>query len=372
MATSVEQSTSLIAALHGDDWQSVVRAVDEASRWLRESTPGDPRVDSVIEVLVELAGHHKWEIRRAVANAAAWTNHPALEPALARFAFDDNALVRQAGSRAAVRRRDWQNAGAFGQQHEERINATLDDIESRFGVRGRQAVKRASEQIADTFARELYHEMIRLIAPVASAAERLNARLADSTTSTSELATQATTIGRRVAHLKAVLDAMRAYTAAPVLAFAPENIAEVLTEALGLVRESDRDMLVPREVGNDVGCAVVCRVRLVQALTNVLSNAVESYNTDTLRRPISVLLESGDGWVAISVQDFGCGMSAEGLKDAGVLFATNKPNGTGFGLPLAIKIVESEHQGRLKITSQKGQGTVVRITLSTQHRQLPL
>jgi signal transduction histidine kinase len=366
MATSVEQSTSLIAALHGDDWQSVLRAVDETSRWLRESTPGDPRVDSVIEVLVELAGHQKWEIRRAVANAAAWTNHPALEPALARFAFDDNALVRQAGSRAAVRRRDWQNAGAFGQQHEERINATLDDIESRFGVRGRQAVKRASEQIADTFARELYHEMIRLIAPVASAAERLNARLADSTTSTSELATQATTIGRRVAHMKAVLDAMRAYTATPKLAFAAENVAEVLTEALGLVRECDGETLLPRVVQDNGGSAVVCRVRLVQALTNVLSNAVESYKPNSKLSPIRVAVEPGDGWVAIIVEDFGCGMSDEGLKDAGVLFATNKPGGTGFGLPLAIKIIESEHQGRLKITSEKGRGTIVRITLPTQ------
>jgi signal transduction histidine kinase len=62
-------------------------------------------------------------------------------------------------------------------------------------------------------------------------------------------------------------------------------------------------------------------------------------------------------------------MSAEAQGDALTLFATSKPNGTGFGLPLAAKIVESEHGGRLSIDSVKGRGTIVRMIIP-QHRQL--
>ena len=51
-------------------------------------------------------------------------------------------------------------------------------------------------------------------------------------------------------------------------------------------------------------------------------------------------------------------MSAEAQRDALTLFPTSKPNGTGFGLPLAVKIVESEHGGRLSIESVKGRGTI--------------
>jgi signal transduction histidine kinase len=91
-------------------------------------------------------------------------------------------------------------------------------------------------------------------------------------------------------------------------------------------------------------------------------NAIESYDGVTEPRPIGVTLEQGDGWVAIVVEDFGCGMSEEVLADAGVLFATSKPHGTGFGLPLSMKIVESEHAGRLNLKSEKGRGTVVRLT----------
>ncbi len=136
MATS-DDADSLDARLCASDWSLVLGAVEEAGRMLRGAVPGDPRIPVVVETLVRLAGHQKWEVRRAVANIAAATVNPMFEGALARFVSDDNALVRQAARRAAIRRRDWQNASAFGKQHEVRINATLDDIEVRFGVRGR-------------------------------------------------------------------------------------------------------------------------------------------------------------------------------------------------------------------------------------------
>ena len=48
---------------------------------------------------------------------------------------------------------------------------------------------------------------------------------------------------------------------------------------------------------------------------------------------------------------------------ATVLFATTKVDGTGFGLPLAVKIVESEHSGRLTVESARDQGTTVSFAL---------
>jgi signal transduction histidine kinase len=368
MATSASEPTPLIAILAADEWTTVLQGIGEAERQLRSATPGDVRGQTVVDALVRLATHSKWEVRRAIANLAAQTADASFEPVLARFVHDDNALVREAARRAALRRRDWQNAGAFGKQHADRINATLDGIESRFGIRGREAVKRASEQIADTFARELYHEMIKLLAPVVNSAERLKARLADSSASQPSLVEDATTIGRRVTHLKAVLDAMRAYTALPPLTFVTEDVTEVVSEALGVVREGDARGVLPTQVNGIAFSAELCRSRVVQALTNVLGNAIESYDGIGKPRPICITLEQGDGWGAIIIEDFGCGMSGEVLADASVLFTTSKASGTGFGLPLAIKIVESEHTGRLTIESEKGRGTVVRIAFPTTRR----
>src|SRR5437870_542747 len=203
----------LLAALDASDWSVALHAVDVAEIRIRDSIVGDPAVEVIVAKLVALASHAKWEVRRAVANAAAHAPHPIFESVLAKLALDDNSRVRQAAEYAALRRRDSRHASTLGKQHEDRINSTLDDIEARLGPTGRDAVKRAAEQIANTFARELYHDLIKLLSPLAVSAERLRVQLSTANFSAEALAQDADRIGRRVAQLRAVLDAMRTYTA---------------------------------------------------------------------------------------------------------------------------------------------------------------
>jgi len=166
--------------------------------------------------------------------------------------------------------------------------------------------------------------------------------------------------------------AMRAYTAQPALNFKTEVLREVIQEGVSFVLESDEEKSRRPSIEINVPLNVVvdiARPRLVQALTNVLINAIESYRDIDSLKPIEVSADLQGALVAITVEDSGCGMSAEAQRDALTLFATSKPNGTGFGLPLAAKIVESEHGGRLSIESVKGRGTIVRMIIP-QRRQL--
>ncbi len=376
LVTATEPSQTYVAilkALDAEDWSSALDGIAAAQAWLSSASPGDVRLNAIVSRLVLLAAHKKWEIRRAVANVAAQTRHSAFEPALAKLATDDNGRVRQAAEQAALRRRDWANASTLGKQHEEHINATLDDIEARFGPRGRDAVKRASEQISNIFARELYHEVIKLISPLAASADRLRTRLSGGDATAVELDEEAARIESRVAHLRAVLDGMRSYTAQPKLVFERMQIRDVIDDAVALVQEADSTE-TPRRPAIElyVDAAVsaeVARARLVQAVTNLLFNAVESYDGVAAQKPIAVRVVSEEENVVISVEDSGGGMSAEALSDATVLFATSKPNGTGFGLPLAIKIVESEHGGKVRLESHKGRGTTVHVTIpAVRHR----
>lgn len=360
----------MIAALEARDWAQVLEGIAGAATWLRQATPGDLRIQPVISKLVGLAGHAKWEVRRAVAQVAAQTLHGDFEPALAKLATDDNSRVRQAADAAALRRRDWANASALGRQHEDHLNATLDDIEARFGPRGRAAVKRASEQIANTFARELYHEVIKLLSPLAASADRLRTRLVDDSVTRADLVDEAIRIERRAEHLRAVLDGMRSYTAQPKLSFAAESLKDIIEDTVALVRDNQRAPRIDVHV-DDAITAEVSRGRLVQALMNLLVNAVESYAGLEAALPIVVRATQEEARVVITIEDFGCGMNEEVLADAPVLFATSKPNGTGFGLPLAIKIIESEHDGWLSLASTKGRGTVARVTIPVRRQREP-
>jgi signal transduction histidine kinase len=357
----------LIATLDDRNWSTVLEGLAIAAAWLQGVTPADVRMRAVIDRLVNLAGHSKWEVRRAVAQAAAKTMHGALEPALAKLANDDNARVRDAARAAALRRRDWANGSAFGKQHEERINAALDDIEARFGTQGRAAVKRAAEQIANTFARELYHEVIKLISPLAASADRIRTRLTEQNIAHPELLDEAERIDRRTAHLRAVVEGMRSYTAQPKLRFQTEPIGEVIDDSIALVRDIHPRSKIEARVDGAIA-AELCRERVVQALTNLVVNAVEAC-VDVDGQPVLVTAARNNERVTITITDHGCGMSEEALADCRVLFATSKPNGTGFGLPLAVKIVETEHDGRLTLSSKQGAGTVVQVELPVQSQR---
>lgn len=362
--------SSLLADLAQPEWSQILKAVALAEKWLVDAGPGAAGSDAVVDALVGLSRHPKWEVRRAIAQTAGQAQHAGFESALTRLAVDENSRVRQAAEQATGRRRDWKNASLLGKQHEDKINATLDDIEARFGRRGRDAVRRASEEIANTYARELYHETVKLLTPLAMSVERLGKRIADESISRGELHADAATIRERVGRLRTVQEAMRGYTAMPKLQFAEESLKEVADEAASLVRDANNRHGV--HVGIDVRVpatltAEVDRGRLVQAFTNLLHNATEAYEGLADRAPVVVDgLEEG-ARATLTFTDAGCGMSEEVLRDAPALFATNKPYGTGFGLPLAIKIVESEHSGQLKMTSERGVGTRVEVRLA-RHR----
>jgi nitrogen fixation/metabolism regulation signal transduction histidine kinase len=168
----------------------------------------------------------------------------------------------------------------------------------------------------------------------------------------------------QIEHLRRVLEGMRAYAAEPHLDYALESLRSVVEESVQLARAlhpaaPSINLTIP-----DDCAAEVARSRVVQAFTNLLVNAIESY--DGLREPhdpIVVRGRLGDGFVELCIEDRGSGMSEIALQDAPKLFASNKKNGTGVGLPLAIKIIEAEHAGVIAMTSARGSGTTARIVL---------
>jgi signal transduction histidine kinase len=319
--------------------------------------------------MTDLAGHEKWEVRRALAIAAGSCRQAAFDDVLSRLAADANARVQQAAETSSLRRRDWRAAGLLGREHEQRLDHILEDIHYRFGPQGRSAVRRAANEITSTFARELYHEVIKHITPLDREVQRLRKILRNDATPRA-VADHAEQIERDVFQLKAVLKAMREYAATPDLVFSSEPLRDVVAQAVRTTVAVAEGMGVTIENRVDATVSVdLARVRFVQALSNVLYNAVEAYAGMTGRRPIIVDVTASDAAISLRIRDFGVGMSPQVLADARSLFSSNKINGTGVGLPLSIKIIESEHDGRIEIESAEHKGTVVTLALP-RYRQV--
>jgi signal transduction histidine kinase len=66
--------------------------------------------------------------------------------------------------------------------------------------------------------------------------------------------------------------------------------------------------------------------------------------------------------VAITVQDFGTGISSDDMGHIFDPYFTTRRKGTGLGLPIAKNIIEGLG-GTITITSSLGQGTAIRLDL---------
>ncbi len=111
----------------------------------------------------------------------------------------------------------------------------------------------------------------------------------------------------------------------------------------------------------------VTRMRLL--MRNLIDNALRFNPPDA--QPVSVKASASDKGIVIVVEDHGPGISPEHIEHVTEPFYRADParsratGGFGLGLYLCRRIVEV-HGGELSITSPRGRGTVVRVTLPLQ------
>jgi len=109
--------------------------------------------------------------------------------------------------------------------------------------------------------------------------------------------------------------------------------------------------------------------QLKQVFINILQNSIEAMPDGG---EISIhIKEIGKDGIIISVIDKGIGIPEERIKRLGEPFYSTKEKGTGIGLMLSYKIIES-HQGNISIMSEVGVGTTVTIYLPKIQSKKPL
>lgn len=98
---------------------------------------------------------------------------------------------------------------------------------------------------------------------------------------------------------------------------------------------------------------------LQRALINLVTNAIEA------SKPSQAVILSTTrvrNKAVFRIIDRGEGMDRETLKNLFTPFYSKKAKGTGLGTTIAKKIIE-EHGGRIEITSQRGAGTTITVSI---------
>jgi len=162
---------------------------------------------------------------------------------------------------------------------------------------------------------------------------------------------------------KLVSDFLQYARPAP-LRFEEFNLDTLLKEAAALASIEARSHGVAVELEKYPGVSVRWdRSKMQQVLWNLLRNAVEATEGISGAEPVRLsALRAGPGRIEIHVEDRGKGIPAEVLPRIPSLFLSTKKAGTGLGLMVAGRIVR-EHGGTVRIESEAGSGTVVRIEM---------
>jgi signal transduction histidine kinase len=109
--------------------------------------------------------------------------------------------------------------------------------------------------------------------------------------------------------------------------------------------------------------------RLMQVFRNILENAMAASNAGSVIE-ISFLKKEieGKSFQEIDICDSGDGMDKETLERFFEPFFTTKQTGTGLGMAICKRIVES-HGGRIEAYSDKGRGTTIAVLLPIRSRK---
>jgi signal transduction histidine kinase len=155
-----------------------------------------------------------------------------------------------------------------------------------------------------------------------------------------------------------------------------ENSRVALPETILLVcgmmhdKASKRGIALTQDIEPGIDTIVTDAVKLRQILLNLLSNAIKFTGEGG-----QVMLRIGrvaDG-LEFSIRDTGIGMDEAGIRIAMSPFGqiespfSRMHEGTGLGLPLTQRLV-SLIGGRMEISSEKGVGTLVKVTLPVEER----
>ena len=177
-------------------------------------------------------------------------------------------------------------------------------------------------------------------------------------------------IDAKIEHLNKIVEQILTFARTTEPKLAPVNLNELVDELGLLVRHklANQNIRLVRQLQPDLPVVMGDAPQLEQAFLNLILNAAGAMpdgGTLTIKSRAVHLPRSNPRamYVTVEFKDTGGGMSKEVQERAfTAVLSTTKAKGTGLGLPIVGRIIETHH-GKVQIKSQIGFGTTIRITL---------
>ena len=142
------------------------------------------------------------------------------------------------------------------------------------------------------------------------------------------------------------------------------NLASILDASLTQMRaklESKNVSISRNYIGGPTVRADADKLR--QVFTNIIDNAIDAMEANPSDRHLDITIRSNNpGMATVTIRDNGCGIPEDKLAKIFNPFYTTKQTGTGLGMGIAKKVVDS-HRGKIEVNSRVGEGTELSISI---------
>lgn len=134
------------------------------------------------------------------------------------------------------------------------------------------------------------------------------------------------------------------------------SIHELLDEVLEMAKDRIlMKQIAVRKIYDKQDCRILLnRSKMKIALTNIIVNAIDAITTPKGQLDFST--QTLESKYMLKIQDNGCGISPENLKNIFKPYYTGKLGGMGLGLSATYDILRSNHVG-VNVVSGEGMGT---------------
>ena len=150
----------------------------------------------------------------------------------------------------------------------------------------------------------------------------------------------------------------------------PEIAERAIAATTSLFEQNHLELV--KDIKTDIANVTGDKDKLIQVMVNLISNAVKF----TPKGKVTCKVIEKDNEVVVSISDTGIGIAPEDhaavfeqFKQVGDTL-TDKPKGTGLGLPICKEIVE-HHGGRIWLESELGKGSTFFVAFNTVKSSSP-